>query len=429
MEVKILSKETIKPYSSTPQHLKNYKLSLLDQLAPPIYVPVILFYTSTPSFAEKSNRLKKSLSETLTLYYPLAGRIKNSYSIDCNDQGASYIEARIPGEMSMILQDPEVTQLEKLLPFNPQEMSSVEEILGAQVNHFDCGGMAISICIWHQIADASAAASIATTWARIASGKAATNFEGIIYDCTSIFPPHNTEGILWNKTTEKDFLRNIMLKRFVFDHSKLAALREKVGNKSSVDHLGNLSRVETVAAVIWGVVLDLVREKEETTNVNAGILVGLRKRMVPPLPELSLGNITLGSISTTNCFKNESQIDYNNLARKIHQSIEIVNDDYVRKIFEGGQYIEIMKDLMSNPNRMKVFGFSSWCRFPFYKTDFGWGNPIWVATTLKFNETAIFIDTKDGEGIEAWVTLPKEDMVKFQQNHDICSYASFSSIV
>ncbi|WCJ36912.1 HXXXD-type acyl-transferase family protein [Euphorbia peplus] len=247
--------------------------------------------------------------------------------------------------MSMILQDPEVAQLEKLVPFNSQEMSSDEEILRVQVNHFDCGGMTISICIWHQIGDASAVASFATTWARIASDKATTNFEGIIYDCTSIFPPQNIEAILWNTITEKNLLGNIMMKRFVFDHSKLAALRVKVGNKSSVDHLGNLSRVETVAAVIWGVVLDLVRVKEETTNVNAGILVGLRKRMVPPLPELSPGNINLGSISITNCFKNESLIDYNNLARKIHQSIEIVKDDYVRKIYEGGQYFESMRIL------------------------------------------------------------------------------------
>ncbi|WCJ36909.1 HXXXD-type acyl-transferase family protein [Euphorbia peplus] len=425
MEIKILSKETIKPYSSTPRHLKNYKLSLLDQLAPPIYVPIILFYTSTPSFAEKSNRLKASLSETLTLYYPLAGRIQDSYSIDCNDQGASYIEARVTGEMSMILQDPEVTQLEKLLPFDPQEMSSDEEILGAQVNHFDCGGMAISICIWHQIVDGSAAASIATTWARIASSEAATNVEGMVYDFTSIFPPQNTLGFSWNKFAEKDLLSDSVMKRFVFDHFKLSMLREKVGNRFNLGCLVRPSRVETMIATIWSAIIDLTGEEDDTTNIhNATIAINLRKRMVPPLPQLSLGNASYLTMATTDC---SHQIDYS-LARKIHESIEIVKDDYVRKIYEGGKFFGFIKDLMEKPNNeMKVFGFSSWCRFPLYETNFGWGNPVWVATTLKLNKTAIFIDTKDGEGIEAWVTLPKEDMAKFQQNPIVCSYASFNA--
>ncbi|XP_065860873.1 stemmadenine O-acetyltransferase-like [Euphorbia lathyris] len=420
MEVHIMVKEIIKPSSSTPQHLKNYKLSLLDQLAPPLYIPIILFYSSTPqtSFKEKSDPLKKSLSETLTLYYPLAGRIKNNYSIDCNDEGASYTEAHVAGQISMILQDPQVEELEKLLPFNSQEMNSNEEILGVQVNHFDCGGMAISICIWHQLADGSAAASFATTWAAVASSEeATTNIEGIIYDCTSIFPPQKAQGFLWNMFPKKDELSNTMIKSFVFHRSELAALREKVGNRSSLGCLSRPSRVETVAGVIWGAIIEIM-------NVNTALIaVNLRKRLIPPLPELSLGNI----YHVENCLENENRVDYNNLAGKIHESIGIVKDDYVRKIHEGGKYFEFLKQVAENPNLMKVaFGFSSWCRFPFYEIDFGWEKPIWVATTLKLNQGAILIDTKDGEGIEAWVTLSKEDMAKFQQIPYICSYASFN---
>ncbi|XP_065859713.1 stemmadenine O-acetyltransferase-like [Euphorbia lathyris] len=417
MEVQIMFKEIIKPSSSTPQHLKNYKLSLLDQLAPSFYIPIILFYPSTPqtSSKEKSDRLKKSFSETLTLFYPLAGRMKNNYSIDCNDEGAFYAEAHITGEMSMILQDPQVEQLEKLLPFNSQEMSSNGEILGAQVNHFNCGGMAISICICHQTADASTGASFATTWARIASGEATTNIKGTIYDCTSIFPPQKTEGISWNEFAEKDLLSNSVMKRFVFDRSKVATLREKV----AIGCLDLPSRVETLTAIIWEAVL-------ESTNINNAIIaVNLRKRMIPALPELSLGSINQAAF--VNCSKNENRIDYYNLVGKIHESIGMMKNDYIRKIHEGGRYFEVLKDLAENP--MNVFTFSSWCRFPFYEVDFEWGKPVWVTTTLKFKNSAFFIDTKDGEGIEAWVTLPKKDMVKFQQNPNLCAYASFNPII
>ncbi|XP_065866751.1 stemmadenine O-acetyltransferase-like [Euphorbia lathyris] len=422
MEVQIMFKETIKPSTSTLQHLKNYKLSLLDQLAPPIYIPVILFYSPTPetSIKEKSDRLKKSFAETLTLFYPLAGRIKNNYYIDCNDEGAFYTEAHVTGEMLMILQDPQVPQIEKLLSFNSQEMSSNEEILAAQVNHFDCGGIAISICIYHQIADGSTMASFATTWAAVASGKAATNIKGMIYDCTSIFPPQKTEGCSWNRFVEKDVLSNSMMKRFVFDRSKLEALREKVVNGSGLAYTGRPSRVETINAVIWGALLEI-------TNLNTAIIaVNLRKRLIPPLSELSIGNI----YHLVNCSMNENQIDYPDLVGKIHESIDIVKDDYVRKIHEGGRYFEFMKDVAEKPNlMMNVFAFSSWCRFPFYKVDFGWGNPIWVAPAVKVHNAAVVIDTKDGEGIEAWVGLPKEDMAKFQRIPHICSYASFNPTI
>ncbi|WCJ36913.1 HXXXD-type acyl-transferase family protein [Euphorbia peplus] len=427
MEVKILFRETIKPSSSTPQHLRNYNLSLLDQLSPPIYIPIILFYPSTPktSFKEKSDRLRKSLSETLTLFYPLAGRIKSNYHIDCNDKGASYNEAHVTGEMSMILQDPEVPQLEKLLPFSWQEMSSNEEILATQMNQFDCGGMAISICIWHQIADGSAAASFARTWARIASGEATNNFEGMIYDCTSIFPPQNTQSISLTNFSEKNLLSNSTMKRFVFERSTLSSLLEKVRINASGP--GRPSRFETVAAVIWGAITNSIGEDETTDVSYAGIIVGLRKRMIPPLPELSLGNILQTSISIANYSKNENQTDYNDLTRKIHESIDIVNNDNVRKIHEGGKYFEFMKDVFENPKL--IFCLSSWCRFPFYEVDFGWRKPIWVTTTLKSNYCAIFIDTKDGEGIEAYVTLPKEVMAKFQENPTIRSYTSFNSTI
>ncbi|EOY22399.1 3'-N-debenzoyl-2'-deoxytaxol N-benzoyltransferase, putative [Theobroma cacao] len=72
-----------------------------------------------------------------------------------------------------------------------------------------------------------------------------------------------------------------------------------------------------------------------------------------------------------------------------------------------------------------MFGFTSWCRFPFYETDFGWGKPIWLGTALRFNRAAFFLDTRDGEGIEAWITLTQKEMAKLEQDPDILAHASF----
>jgi len=39
MQVRIISRETIKPSSPTPSHLKTLKFSLFDQIAPKSYIP------------------------------------------------------------------------------------------------------------------------------------------------------------------------------------------------------------------------------------------------------------------------------------------------------------------------------------------------------------------------------------------------------
>ncbi|EEF51843.1 stemmadenine O-acetyltransferase [Ricinus communis] len=431
MEVEIISKETVKPCSSTPEHQRTYKLSLLDQLAPPVYIPIVLFYSTTGenSSQKLSDHLKTSFSGVLTHFYPLAGRMKDGFSIDCNDEGAPYVEANVAGDMSIVLQEPEIHQLQKLLPCNPYDISSdisSQVILAAQVNHFDCGGMAISICIWHAIADASAAASFITSWAAMACG--ASDFQGVNVDCTSLFPPQDMRSFSLRNFVKEELSSNILVKRFLFDSLKLAALKEKVGSGPCLDCP---TRVEAVAALIWGAVMAASTEEEEdesTREINvATISVGLRKRLIPPLPQLSIGNIY--QVALANCSKNENMLDYNGLAGKLHESIGKMDNNFVRKIHAGGGYFHFLKkkaeELGRRPNLTRVFGFSSWCRFPFYEADFGWGKPTWVGTAMKLYKVAIFIDSKDGQGIEAWVSLPKEDMAKFEQNPDICAYASF----
>jgi hypothetical protein len=44
MEVQIISKQNVRPSSPTPPHLRNFKLSLLDQLVTVPYAPILLFY-------------------------------------------------------------------------------------------------------------------------------------------------------------------------------------------------------------------------------------------------------------------------------------------------------------------------------------------------------------------------------------------------
>ncbi|KAK2990651.1 hypothetical protein RJ640_007785 [Escallonia rubra] len=122
MEVEIVSREIIKPSSQTPPHLRVFKLSLFDQIATVSYVPIVFFYPMNQGnyrITEISCRLKSSLSKALTRFYPLAGRIKDHVSIDCNDEGVPFLETRVNREMPQFLNQPNLEVMHQLLPHLP----------------------------------------------------------------------------------------------------------------------------------------------------------------------------------------------------------------------------------------------------------------------------------------------------------------------
>ncbi|XP_028064116.1 salutaridinol 7-O-acetyltransferase-like [Camellia sinensis] len=121
MEVELISKEIIKPSSSTPPHLRTLRLSLLDQNAGLCHTPVILYYPKRDAnfnVNEKLiNQLKDSLSETLALFYLLLGRVKDRLTIGCNDEGILFSTARVNCDMAELLtaQSPNLQSLGYLL--------------------------------------------------------------------------------------------------------------------------------------------------------------------------------------------------------------------------------------------------------------------------------------------------------------------------
>ncbi|WRX25190.1 hypothetical protein QQP08_017677 [Theobroma cacao] len=435
MEVQIINRETIKPSSPTPDHLRTQKLCLFDLLASPIYIPTLLFYSARDGSPTNSisDNLKKSLSKALTHFYPLAGRIKDDLTIDCNDDGATFIEAQVARDMSFVLEEPDIEVLQQLLPCDPlqhlpQTQPSTDQVLLAvQVNHFACGGMAICVCISHVVADASAAANFLKGWAEVACG--ADIIEGVIYDCSSLFPLRDMSlfyrvmEILLHKTNAGS--PEVITKRFLFDGSKIAALRNEMGDEINSYHP---TRIEAVTALIWEALVAATAENVTTSPIlEASNIVNLRKRMNPPLPPQCIGNVCFVSMVST---PTENIENRTSLARKIHESIKEIDDDYIRKIFTSNaecfhNLMEKIFEEMKKSSNIGMFRFSSWCRFPFYETNFGWGKPIWFGTAFAINRNGCLLDTSDGEGIEAWISLTKEEMAQLEQQPGILAHAAF----
>lgn len=73
--------------------------------------------------------LKQSLSETLVQYYPPAGKLTEIYSIDCNDEGIYFEEARAKSSLNEFLSKPDLCLINKFIPVDGNEQSG--QITGA----------------------------------------------------------------------------------------------------------------------------------------------------------------------------------------------------------------------------------------------------------------------------------------------------------
>ncbi|KAH9728249.1 HXXXD-type acyl-transferase family protein [Citrus sinensis] len=395
MEINNVSSEIIKPSSPTPQHLKTHKLSVLDQVA---------------------------------------GRLKDEFSIDCDDTGAIFIEARAAAsDMSEIVKQPTVDMLEQLMPYKLNEKPSVAVNLAAKVTYFEhCGGMALCVCFSHVIADITTAANFIKTWVTFASGSDTSSedddvIKHAVFGCSSIFPPQNFSSFSRNVISENHSnSAEILTKRFIFDGDKIAALKEKMGSESSSGY--HPTRVEAVSAIILGGIMSVEKQADDFNHSHlvASIAVNLRNRVNPPIPEQSIGNIVQAGIAKLPIKKT---IDYRNLAETLHKSIEKINDEYLRKFHADGEFLSNMNDVLEGlfDKNCRWFTISAWCRRPLYEADFGWGKPAWVSTVMKHKDVAVLLDSSDGKGIEAWVALPKKDMAKFEQDSGILRYASIDT--
>ncbi|KAL7209333.1 hypothetical protein ACSBR1_030961 [Camellia fascicularis] len=161
MKVVVTSRQTIKPSNPTPQHLCQLKLSFLDQIQQPHFVPFIYFYASSNSGLNKatndrrrSEKLKESLSQTLSWFYPLAGRVKDNIFFDCNDEGVPFFEAQVQSSLDHVVGQSNSNSPHNCLFPYPDFDDAGDLLLAVQLNFFDCGGMAIGLCTSHKIADA-----------------------------------------------------------------------------------------------------------------------------------------------------------------------------------------------------------------------------------------------------------------------------------
>lgn len=249
--IQVTSDEIILPSSPTPPPLRNLKLSLLDQISPSNYTPIIFFYAAVEDpGADRfsgSRQLKKSLSEILTLFYPFAGTLSTEgYSVDCNDKGVEYSEARVDCKLLEVVESPDFKVLHRLLPFEPYANLAEPEIgrdviLAVRLNLFDCGGVAIALCVTHKLVDGLSATVFVREWAAINRGDS-DQVPKLTSPSNTISSPNLVSSAESDKlrTIPFQFFRNagfgtLIRRRKVFSAEGNSGIEEKQGHPKRQD--------------------------------------------------------------------------------------------------------------------------------------------------------------------------------------------------
>ena len=107
--------------------------------------------------------METSLSETLTLFYPLAGRYKKDGNwVNCNDEGVKFFVAKVKG-----------CRLNEFIRRRNEMINQVSHLVGGgfislvvsiQISMFDCGGLVMIFLLCYYLFYVFFAISFFTSW-------------------------------------------------------------------------------------------------------------------------------------------------------------------------------------------------------------------------------------------------------------------------
>ncbi|CAN1238373.1 Vinorine synthase [Linum grandiflorum] len=448
MEVRIISRELVKP--SSPAIIANkplHKLCLFDQLTPLTYTPIILFY-SNPQHPNLLHHLKRSLADTLDVYYPFSGRSTSDDNLFVHsfNEGVPFIHVQANCSLSDFLKHHQPDSLNLLLPRQPFRNRVISyPVLELQISFFSCGGFSLGFSCSHKLIDAFTLKSFLALFSAVSRGGSDGEKEIAVSNlgqAAELFPPR--------EIIPRDFIRlmeniwftegSYVTRRFVFRSGAIAKLRAMAGSKEEDGVVIKRSRVEAVSCFIWKCHMAASRSLSGSPKTSVLVqAVNLRDVTNPPL---SGGGNSIGNVFwwATALADSGEMTELPELASRLGEAIELYKSEYVRSSMQGEEGFEAMSSyfeqleglLFGGEEKPDILAFTSWNGTRVERQDFGWGSPVWVAVMGKpgpgFRNLTVLLDSTEGKGsMEAWITLEEKRMALLEQNPEFLAFASCSS--
>lgn len=403
-------RESAEPAASTLVHHPNNfcKFSSSDQTS--LYVPITLFYprrkraSQAATFAvENSQLVKQSLAQILSRIF---SNIDEVCSRNFEDE-IYYVEARVKCHISKFLRGPNCSVIQQFLPSFASLDGVRQPLAMIQMNLFDCGGIAIGARFSHLILEQIDIGTFLKDWATIARGSCGNE------TCHGFTPDYPLPYHEISLQTELNVTRGISswpnlskergtTRRVVFDSEAIASLKT-ITTSSKVP---NPTSVEAISALIWKCIMAASRSKS-----------GVSK---PSLFTLS----TKSRKTAAALCNNESSADLDSLVHELRVAIRKASGCFPEKLQDD------INEYVKPSNGMNCIGCNSWWNSGLYEVEFGWGRPAWV-TSVGYSKSeplymtnVVLIETRWGDGVEAWVTLDEQEMSMLETNKELLTFAT-----
>ncbi|KAK2657511.1 hypothetical protein Ddye_010563 [Dipteronia dyeriana] len=346
----------------------------------------LVFHKPKPDHENLIHHLQTSLSRTLDFFLPLAGRLATvehgdettSFFIDCNNAGAEFVHAIADGvSVSDIIEQIYVPDhiVYSLFPLNGVRNyeGTSKPLLAVQVTEL-VDGIFIGCTINHTALDGTSFWHFFNSWSEISRGLDSLSKPPVLErwflhdtDCPFRIPVFKKEQL------HKKFVSPPLQQRvFHFTAESIADLKEKANAEIGTHKISSL---QALLSHFWrsAVRIKSLDPDQETCFM---ILIGVRERLQPPLPQQYLGNAVQAGFITMKAGEVLGQgLGY--VALQMNTVIAMHTEEEFRN------YLQSWRE---NPKiftpgglcRSNGFGTSSSPRHNVYGTDFGWGRPIAV---------------------------------------------------
>ncbi|CAL5196399.1 unnamed protein product [Lathyrus oleraceus] len=343
-----------------------------------------------PTNLDVSNQiehLKNSFTSTLHLLHPLTGRLKITHhedntiscSINCNNDGALFVHA--------VAENITVADIFKVAKVTPIHHSfyamngfknyngTSQPLLAVQVTEL-VDGIFIGCTINHVTGDGNLFAYFINSWARFSKGCVKMSTLPIFerwfpkgIECPIRFP----FKIEQQSNLEEKKL-NPSERIFHFTKENIAKLKFKANLEAGTT---NISSLQALFTHLWR---SFIRSKEldPQTDVKFVLDIGVKKRLVPQLPENYYGVAVIECVVSMKAGELLGDGGLGKGALEMNKIIALHNDEKLRSEYKNWltkPSFTITRDDAGNVNSL-VIGSSPW--FEFYESDFGWGKPVGV---------------------------------------------------
>lgn len=303
----------------------------------------------------------------------------------------------------------------------------------AQLSHFDCGGIAISVCLSHKVGDAESVYRFLKDWAALTRRDDDSN--NIVlspyFVQDYILPSPPDQGPLVSPVSKKK--KECVEKTFDFTPAKLNALKASV-NKSEEILQYPPTRSEVVNALVYKCAANAASSSlSDRSSPPAHQLVqymNIRESISPPLPPTSIGNM-LTVFSTP--IHRGGDLTIAKVIANIRKSRDDDNNNNNNNTRNKDQHNEWVSEILHAYRTGKgtfqqrscdVYISTSLCKYPFQEIDFGWGKPS--RTRLgghSISKYFVLMNTNDG-GIHVSIHLTEKDMAVFENDHHLLQFAT-----